>query len=70
MVRDQDDRSDKDRVRESVETFRQEFAITGPQTLEANSQHEWQGQVTLPPNSPPTYLGTQGTPGAFRPAST
>jgi len=57
VVRDQDNRNDRDRVHETAEMFRQEFPLTGPMSLPANSQHEWQGQVTLPPTALPTYLG-------------
>lgn len=56
-VRDRDDPGDRDRVSENNDTFRQEFPITGPLQLEANSQHEWQGQIQLPESCQPTYVG-------------
>lgn len=56
-VRDRDDPGDRDRVNERVETFDQVFPITGPLQLEANTQHQWQGQVQLPANAAPTYMG-------------
>jgi hypothetical protein len=56
-VRDQDDPGDRDRINENYESFRQEFQVTGPVEMEADSQHEWQGQFQLPANSQPSYQG-------------
>lgn len=57
-VRDRDGGGgDRDRINEQVETFDQTFPITGPLQLEANSTHQWQGQIQLPPNAAPTYAG-------------
>ena len=56
-VRDEDDRSDRDHINKTWESFSQEFLLTGPLELEANSQHEWRGQVRLPNNSQPSYQG-------------
>ncbi len=56
-VRDQDDPGDRDRINEGWESFRQEFPISGPLELEAESQHEWTGEITLPPTCQPTYEG-------------
>jgi hypothetical protein len=56
-VRDRDTPGDRDRINERVETFEQVFPITGPLQLEANSQHQWQGQFQLPPDALPTYMG-------------
>jgi hypothetical protein len=48
---------DRDRVHETMVTFSQEFPITGPVELPAGSQHEWQGQIVIPADAPPTYNG-------------
>jgi hypothetical protein len=56
-VRDRDDPGDRDRVNEHWESFSQEFPVTGPLELEANSQHEWSAEIQLPSSAPATYLG-------------
>jgi hypothetical protein len=48
---------DKDRVHDTEVTFSQEFPLTGPLQLPANSQHEWTGQIMLPPTVQPSYQG-------------
>lgn len=55
--RDAGSRGDRDRVHDTETTFSQEFAIHGAVQLQANSTHEWRGQITLPGNVQPSYQG-------------
>ncbi|MEM9491423.1 MAG: hypothetical protein AAGC55_19920 [Myxococcota bacterium] len=55
---DRDDgEHDRDRVRKTYETFDQEFVIAGTQSLEPGTEHEWVGEITLPPSAQATYMG-------------
>jgi len=60
-VRDRDDPGDRDRVDEGWESFRQEFPLTGPLELAAESEHEWVGEITIPPTCQPSYEGRNAT---------
>lgn len=48
---------DKVHVNEDHETFSQEFAVTGPLNLEAESQNEWSADIQLPTNVAGSYRG-------------
>lgn len=48
---------EKHQINESNESFRQEFVVTGPVDLDAESQHEWNAEIQLPTNAQGTYRG-------------
>lgn len=50
-------KGDKIRVEEEHDTFEQEFVVTGPLQLDAESQHEWPAEIQLPISSQATYRG-------------
>jgi len=47
----------KQDVTGTEQTFDQEFAIEGPQTLAANQTYTWTKQITLPAGVLPTFIG-------------
>jgi sporulation-control protein spo0M len=44
-------------VTETATTFEQDFNIATAQTLQANQEYNWEAQIQLPQNAPPTYQG-------------
>ena len=50
-------KGEKIHIDEDHETFTQEFAVTGPLELEAESQHEWPAEIQLPVSSQASYRG-------------
>ncbi len=44
-------------VRKTVETFRDEIRVSGPETLAANETYVWETEITLPENLNGTYHG-------------
>jgi hypothetical protein len=60
-VRDHDDPGDRDRIHETAETFRQEVDIYSATQLEANSEHSWPFELTLPEDAQPSYYGQHAT---------
>ncbi len=47
----------KREINESHESFKQEFVVTGPLELAADSQHEWTTEIQLPTSTQGTYRG-------------
>ena len=44
-------------VSQEVETFRQEFDVSGPQELSAEKAYDWEVEISLPEGLSPTYYG-------------
>jgi len=46
---------------EDVQTFKHEIRVTGPETLAANGQYDWETEVSLPAGLNPSYYGRNAT---------
>ena len=59
MVRDRDGDFERyvEDVSNTVQTFKTEIVVDGPQTLDANETYEWTTEVDLPSNLNGTYRG-------------